>query len=397
MESENKRILLATSAYAPTLGGVQSVVENLSIGLHKNNYQVMVLANRIPLKLNRREQLNGVEIERIWFPSFSYKISNFRQFLILLYSILYWPVSIWRLHRLLLSFRPDIVNMHHPQSMVSYFRFLNIQRNSKVITSLHGYDVERFVPEVNRHMEGITIERSRFQFSSIRNWLLQSDLIITNSAYTAEIVRKMIDNNQLKRIHVIHNTIDPDRFQKKNDLSVETEQPFIFSFGRFDRQKGFDLLIEAFQKIKDAIPHHLIIAGSGPEENNLRKQVDDYKLQDKVRFPGRLSPEEVVTYLKASAFVVVPSRWEAFGITVLESLAAGKPVVATDVGGIPEFTQFKHCFICRPCSDHLADQILTCSSSKFTEDYLLDIQRIIWKQVNWSKYLSNYEMALNSL
>src|SRR5262249_41558122 len=110
-----------------------------------------------------------------------------------------------------------------------------------------------------------------------------------------------------------------------------------FACGRLTHEKGFDLLLCAFAKVAPA--HHgvdLIIAGDGEEQMALRQLGSQLGLNGRVKFHGRATPEETVRLLNGAQLVVVPSRSETFGIVALEALAAGRPLLATRVGGIPE-------------------------------------------------------------
>ncbi len=134
---------------------------------------------------------------------------------------------------------------------------------------------------------------------------------------------------------MIHNGIDPQRFADRTPFAYP--RPYIFGFGRLTYSKGFDLLLRAFAKLADAYPEvDLIVGGDGEESGKLAQMAAALKLNGRVIFPGRLSPEEVVRYLNGCRFLAIPSRSETFGIIALEGLAAGKPVLATNTGGLPE-------------------------------------------------------------
>lgn len=117
--------------------------------------------------------------------------------------------------------------------------------------------------------------------------------------------------------------------------------PVVLAVGRLQRVKGFDLLVRAFAEaaattlIADDV--RLRIGGDGPEEGALRALADELGVGDRVDLPGRLDRRQVVAEMARATVVVVPSRAESFGITVLEAWRAGAPVVATTRGGPPEF------------------------------------------------------------
>src|SRR5207249_704317 len=102
-------------------------------------------------------------------------------------------------------------------------------------------------------------------------------------------------------------------------------------------QKGFDMLLEAFAGLADRYEVDLVLAGEGEDREVLSALIEKFQLKERVVLYGRASSEEVVALLNGCEFCAVPSRFEPFGITALEAIAAGKPVLAMRVGGIPEF------------------------------------------------------------
>ncbi len=100
----------------------------------------------------------------------------------------------------------------------------------------------------------------------------------------------------------------------------------IFAAGRLIHQKGFDLLIEAFRQLGDR-DARLVIAGSGPEEEALRRQISAAGLADRVRLAG-YTPD-IRPLLDQARLFVLPSRFEGYGAVIIEALGAGRPVIAT--------------------------------------------------------------------
>lgn len=374
--------------------------ENIVQGLEAGNVQVKVLTNRVPLNLPSTEKRGRIVIYRWWFPDLHWKCTgNFKSLLIQLWKYIVYPITLLRLGALLFLYRPEIVNVHHPQSMMRYFLFWKRIISFKLLTSLHGYDLECFVKPENRKVEQFALQANSAKLSLMRKWLHHSDWIICNSQYVANLATWLVpEENLMQKMVVIPNAIDPERFRIQSANSDGNIKPFIFSFGRFDDQKGMDLLIRAFAKIKDRFVFNLIIAGEGPDRKLLEDIINENGLEKRVVLLGRITQEEVVLRLKNADFVVIPSRWEAFGISVLEALAAGKPVLATNVGGIPELIhQSETGLLCEPDVESLAQGILKMTSASYDDDAIKKQQLKIWNNLNWSVYMKQYMRVVKSV
>ncbi len=111
----------------------------------------------------------------------------------------------------------------------------------------------------------------------------------------------------------------------------------VVAVARVQRLKGFDLLVEAFARAGLPAEVRLVIGGDGPDLASLREQAERLGLADRVVLPGRLDRPTVGALRRSASVGVVPSRFEAFGIAVLEVWRAGSPLIATTRGGPPEF------------------------------------------------------------
>ena len=133
---------------------------------------------------------------------------------------------------------------------------------------------------------------------------------------------------------VIPNMIREDMFLPPS-VPRKTE-PFIFCWaGRMEHVKGLDILLKAVQILKNrsGTRFSVRLAGRGTLKNVLLQMTKDLELDDRVHFLGRLSREEMQTEMQDSNCFVLPSRYEAFGIVLIEAMATGLPVIATRSGG----------------------------------------------------------------
>lgn len=115
------------------------------------------------------------------------------------------------------------------------------------------------------------------------------------------------------------------------------EAPRLLCLGRLDRIKGFDIALTAFVSIVGRFPKaRLVIAGDGPERADLERQAARLGLQASVDFVGWVRPDEVSALMNSVTIVVIPSRNEGLPNVAKEAALIARPIVATDVGGLPE-------------------------------------------------------------
>lgn len=146
------------------------------------------------------------------------------------------------------------------------------------------------------------------------------------------------------KITVVSNGVEIARFDGPVDsaafrasLAIPPKSRLIAAVGRLAPEKGFLTLFEAFALIAPEFPDlHLMLAGSGPEENRLRALRDQWEqdLWYRSRLPGRLP--DVAPLLRTADIVAIPSLQEGQGLVALEAMAACRPVVASRVGGLTE-------------------------------------------------------------
>jgi glycosyltransferase involved in cell wall biosynthesis/predicted metal-dependent phosphoesterase TrpH len=155
--------------------------------------------------------------------------------------------------------------------------------------------------------------------------------------------------------------VDVERFNPgKADRDAFPGELKVLYAGRMSREKGVDLLAEAFMHAHRAEPRlHLLLAGGGPEEDELRE-----RLGDRATFLGWLGGEDLArAYASADVFLFC-SRTDTYGQVVLEAGASGLPVVAIAEGGPAALIENRHTgILCRPDADHLAGAVLQLASS----------------------------------
>jgi glycosyltransferase involved in cell wall biosynthesis len=133
-----------------------------------------------------------------------------------------------------------------------------------------------------------------------------------------------------------------DAMHVRSQWGIHPSEGVVLSLGRLVKKKGLQYLLQAIPRVLERVPNtRFVIAGSGPELDALREQADQLSVLEQVVFPGEVRWNDVPNVLKMCDIFVVPSVHDENGnvdglpTTILEAMAAGRPVVASNVAGIP--------------------------------------------------------------
>lgn len=173
----------------------------------------------------------------------------------------------------------------------------------------------------------------------VASWLaarLSRCTIVSNEAMRQQAVRD--DRTPLNRVQVASTGSPAPRAVSAAEvaslragLGVAPDLPLVVAVSWLRHEKGLDVLVDAAARLSGTRPLHLVLVGSGPERAALEARARDRGLA--AHFPGHV--DDVAPWYAAADVVVMPSRRESFGRTTLEAMAAGRPIVAARVGGIP--------------------------------------------------------------
>lgn len=138
-----------------------------------------------------------------------------------------------------------------------------------------------------------------------------------------------------EKIKVLYNFIDFEKWENKYHKESAISEKYLLYFGRLSREKGIDILLRAFLKTEKNL--RLKIAGSGEEFKNLKNEIENLGLDGKVDLLGKKNSEELSVLLSNAQAVIIPSLClENMPYSLLEAMAMGKTVIASQVGGIKE-------------------------------------------------------------
>jgi glycogen synthase len=136
------------------------------------------------------------------------------------------------------------------------------------------------------------------------------------------------------RSSVIYNALD---MELDIPRPLPNNPPRLLCLGRLVPAKGFDLAIDAMAFVATRFPNvRMTVAGGGPVQPDLKRQVDRLRLAEKVEFLGWVEPEKVASVIDEATIVLMPSRREGLPIVAVQAAMMGRPIVATRVSGLPE-------------------------------------------------------------
>lgn len=295
---ETMKIVEANPYFLPHLGGIENRMHVTSKRFAERGHDVTVLTAQLPGTPREEDTEYGYRIVRV--PSKFYNIYN--------------PpyVTSKGVLEALESLKPDIVNYNYRWAF-SFDGEVSRYSGKKVFTYHNmwgeGIGYQRYISEVNDNL--------------YRKKLDRYDHIVAVTDYVRDdLIRRGQDP---RRITTVDNCLDV-----VPEVSG-TEGDFILSLGRLVATKGLRYLIEAMRDVD----YRLVICGTGPEEKHIRRAIARYGLEDRVELRGRVSEEEKNRLMDTCRFFVMPSIYESYGLAALEVMSYGKPLVCTDVDGLP--------------------------------------------------------------
>ncbi|MFH0853954.1 MAG: glycosyltransferase family 4 protein [bacterium] len=351
-------------------GGAERYFFELSRLLEKNGHKV------IPFSM--ADSLNSYSIYNKYFSN-TVDVNNFSFKDII--KIFYNYEAARRLNKLIKKEKPDIAHLHNIYYHLSP-SIINVLRknNIPIVQTLHDYKI--ICPNYKLFSDGNIcykcknkkyynclfrkcVKNSKAKSllamteTYIHNFILKTyfkiDVFIAPSDFLKNAVIEF--GVSPEKIKTAHNFIDPSYLSiTKNKITANNN--FILYFGRLSNEKGINVLLEAMLKIHKNIS--LKIAGAGPELENLKKITLNLDLKNRVELLGIKHGHELSELLNNAKAIIIPSIWpENMPYTMLESMAMGKIVIASRIGGIPEvITDRTNGFLFKPGdSSDLAEKI----------------------------------------
>lgn len=230
----------------------------------------------------------------------------------------------------------------------------------------------------------------------------KADKVIAVSRFTKDRIARNYNIDE-KKIEVVYNAIDKNEFfsdsNRENHLNCFNKKIVLF-LGRLTLHKGPDYFLCAAKKVLEKNSNVIfIISGSGDMEHQIVEQASEMGIADKVLFTGFLRNEELRKIYKMANLYVMPSVSEPFGITPLESIASGTPVIISRQSGVSEVLD--HCLkVDFWDTDEMANKILAVLENEELEECLCgnsmkEIDKLRW-DISAEKIVNIYNDLLNN-
>lgn len=312
------RICLYTETALPMLGGQELAVDALARQFQARGYGVVALAPppRRPLKVDDR--------------ALPYRVVRHPRLISTRHGVQWYRWFLYRLHR---EFAFDVLHCHsvYPTGFLGVLARARL--NVPVVITSHGGDIV----ESGRLLRKPALPE-RFALAT-----READALVAMSGFVHEGYRRL---HPEATAHDIPNGVDVVAYAlpapRPAELPVDiAPRNYLLFLGRLSRRKGADILIDAVAAMK-ASPR-LLLAGDGRERAMLEQRTAALGLGDRVRFLGQVTgPAKTWLVQNAIATVMSSREWEAFPLVVLESFAAGTPVIATRIPGLRELVAHGH-------------------------------------------------------
>jgi glycosyltransferase involved in cell wall biosynthesis len=301
------KILQISKFFPPVLGGIESVAWELAEGSIRMGLSPKVLCSNQSARTVTESTAAGYEVTR------TASIGT-------LLSMSLSPLMPWQLRRLARGC--DIVHLHMPDPMAALALKLS-GTTSAVIVHWHS-DVIR---------QRVTLKL----YEPLQDWVLKrADAIVATSepyAATSAPLQRWLDKVRIIPIGISDSLHQACAARAQAIQAQYGHRRIVFSLGRMTYYKGFDVLVAAASRLPDDCI--LLIGGEGELLDTLRAQAESLQLSGKVIFLGHIPDDVLADYFLACDVFCMPStvRAEAYGVAIVEAMALGKPVVATDIPG----------------------------------------------------------------
>lgn len=331
-----RRVLIFSLAYTPFVGGAELAVREVTDRMPRDAYTFDMITLRFDSALPRVERIGNVTVHRIGWCAKGAKISDRSMPFVCKLSKVMFPMTAYlkalSLHR---AHRYDLMwaLLANQAGFAALFFKLTHPRIPYVLELQDGNSLSQI--RVRQPL-------LRFIWPLYRQVYLKANAIKVISRFIERLAREV---GYTGRIELIPNGVDLSEFaspipqERLNELKARFDKRmgdiFLFTASRLVLSRGVEDIIRALPHLP--IEVKLLIAGDGEDRDKLERIARDERVEGRVLFAGQIEHDALPAYFQLSDIFVRPSLIEGQGSAFIEAFAAGIPVVATPVGGIPDF------------------------------------------------------------
>ena len=346
-------------------GGAERVVLREAKLVAQNGNEVVIITTHSGKNI-RSEKLSDGKI-KVWFlPNMHFNNGSLAQKCTSLLFSLYNPLLTRLVDRILRIEKPDIVHIHNPDAMSISVVNVAKRLGCNVVQTFHGYHFE--CPKGSLYRRSGVFCSNPLPICKIykqifRNIGQRNDSIIALCSYVRERLIKAGYNRS--NIVLIPNSLQ----ESHKSFFSRAENKEILFVGRMVKAKGVHVLIKALAKVKKICDKEFVVnlIGDGPDKTYFESQVRSLAVN--VNFLGNVSDAVLYKHYEEAYAVVVPSIFpELFPMVVLEAMSHGKPVIASNIGGLPELVLHGQTGLLFEPND--VDALAECMKSLLTEEEL---------------------------
>ena len=362
-----------------SVGGAEAVVYNLASFLAQKGHKISIFTTSANSK-SEIEECNGVTVYRY---RTNIRVASGKFSLGLLKNIVKYPA--------------DLVHVHISVPIGDIAGWLCARRNKKPLVVTSHLDMGSY--------SGIICKPFDYLYYKLADKILSdADVIITPSEHYAneDLLRKYKE-----KVNVISNGINIRDFDIKyskdecrDKIGLSANEEVMLFVGNLESRKGLDILIKAMHKIvKNTQDTKLVLIGIGSMKNGLKSLAEKLGIIEHIKFAGFVDESEKVSYYKSADIFVLPSLYEVFGIVNLEAMACGVPIVASNVGGIPDVVKDGENGLLVPPSNSeaLADAIIYLLENEDVREKMGNNGREKIKDYSWGRIANETEKVYDEV
>lgn len=355
-----KRILIFSSTYFPLVGGAEVAIKEITERL-SGEYGYDLITARVRSHLPKKETIGSVTVHRV-------------------------GVGVSIIDKLWAPFGGVLYALKlHKQNPYDLFWAMMVSYASGA-AYITNWFLKKKVPIVLTLQEGDSDKYLKRKWFGLVNlaWKLaavRATLVTAISTYLAHRAKEF----GAKDVVIVPNGVALEHFKAAVHPVFQNKHIVLVTTSRLVKKNALDVVIQTLPLLGEHVVFH--VYGTGPDEKKLKALAKELGVSDRVCFKGFVSHDELPQKLKETDVFIRPSRSEGMGNSFIEAMAAGLPVIATEVGGIPDFLTHEKTglFVAVDSPESIAEEVNKLIENKILrEEIVKNAQKLVADTYDWS-------------